>query len=264
MHDAAAKKINSKQAARKKRQQVRERFKRAHRAEGKFARQLKQVATQVGRIVKKLAPKGVVRDPSKLTAALNRYAQNIRPWAEEVSKALILDISKRDYRSWIDLGDEIGRSLRSEIDEAPTGQAYKQLMQEQVTLIQSLPIEASQRVHKLIMENMIGSKRPTSVAEEIMKTEHVTKSRAMLIARTETTRSSTALTQARATYIGSEGYIWQTAEDSDVRDRHKHLQGKFIKWDEPPIAGENGQRYHAGAGPNCRCWTEPVLKDIIE
>ncbi len=250
--DAVAKKINAKYTAKKKRQQIRERFKRAHRAEGKFARQLKQVARQIGSIVKGLAPKGVPKNPSVLNNALQKYADLIRPWAVEVSKSLIDDISNRDYRSWAELGNEMGRSLKAEIKYAPTGETYRRLMDEQVSL------------HKLITGGMTASERPESIAKEIMRTEQVSRSKAMLIARTETTRSSTAFVQARATFVGSEGYIWQTAMDGDVRDRHEHLQGKFIKWTEPPVAGEAGMRYHAGAGPNCRCWAEPVIPDVIE
>lgn len=254
---------SAKITARKKRQAVRTNFQRAHRAEKKFARQLSSVARQVGAIVKGMAPKGVPRNPHQLTDALNRYADIIKPWATEVSASLIEDISRRDLFAWASLSRDIGRNLKKEIAGAPTGEAFRLLMKEQVNLIQSLPREAAGRIHKLVIEGMTLSRRPESIAKEIMKTQGVTQSRAMLIARTETTRSSTAMVQSRATYVGSEGYIWQTAEDSDVRDRHQHLQGKFIPWNQAPVAGENGERYHAGSGPNCRCWAEPVIPDII-
>jgi hypothetical protein len=87
----------------------------------------------------------------------------------------------------------------------------RELMAEQVDLITSLPIKAAQRVHKLTIEAMSDGTRAAEVAQEIMRTGHVTESRAKLIARTETSRTVTAMTQTRAEYVGSQGYIWRTA-----------------------------------------------------
>jgi SPP1 gp7 family putative phage head morphogenesis protein len=103
----------------------------------------------------------------------------------------------------------------------------------------------------------------------------VTRSRAELIARTETGRAASALTQARAEYIGSPGYLWRNANDYKVRPEigikhfaklntlakgsHRKLEGTFHRWDDPPIAGVNGERAHPGSIYNCRCWAEPVL-----
>ena len=89
-----------------------------------------------------------------------------------------------------------------------------------------------------------------------------TKARANTIARTEVSRASTMFTQARAEAIGSDGYIWRSSEDSDVRDEHKELNGKFFKWNEPPVADKRtGIRAHAGCIWNCRCYAEPVIPE---
>ena len=61
----------------------------------------------------------------------------------------------------------------------------------------------------------------------IMAIGGTTKARANTIARTEVSRASTMFTQARAEAIGSDGYIWRSSEDSDVRDEHKELNGKL-------------------------------------
>ena len=37
-----------------------------------------------------------------------------------------------------------------------------------------------------------------------------------------------------ALHIGSEGYIWHTVGDMLVRESHKKMNGKFVKWSEPP------------------------------
>lgn len=263
--DASAKKISTRTQAKRdqkrKRLLARERFKRSRLAEKAFARQLKSVARQVGEIVRGMAPRGVVTDIKALNEALRKYAQMLDPWARSVAQSMIDDIANRDLRAWNELGNELGRTLKSEIKVAPISQAMKALKEEQVNLIKSLPLEASQRVHKLTVEGMVGGTRAREIQKEILKTGKVTESRAMTIARTETSRTSTALVESRAQFVGSEGYIWRTAGDSDVRERHKHLEGKFIRWDSPPVAGDHGIRAHAGAIFNCRCYPEPVIPD---
>ena len=247
--------------ARKIRAAARERFVKARRAEQAFARQLNKIAEQVGVIVKGFAPQGFVHNAPELNAVLRRYSDLLKPWAVAVSERMINEVSKRDEKAWHEAGREIGRALGQEIRKAPTGAVMKQRMAEQVDLITSLPLEAAKRVHELTIRALSDSTRAKETAAEIMRTGHVTKSRAMLIARTETSRTVTAMTQARAEHIGSEGYIWRTAEDSDVRELHRKLNGKFIPWDDPPIAGENGERAHAGSIYNCRCYAEPVIPD---
>lgn len=253
----------SKQQAKKDRIAARERFRRAHLAEKAFARKLKSVAKQVGSIVKSFAPKGVVRNLPQLTKALNKYSEMLRPWAQAISKSLVEEVAQRDARAWAEMGRDMGRALRSEIRFAPTGKVMQGIMEEQVDLISSIPRQAAERVHKLTIEAMAGGVRARESAREIMRTTSVTESKAMLIARTETTRTATAMVEARATFVGSEGYIWRTAGDTDVRKLHKELEGKFIKWKKPPIAGENGERAHAGSIYNCRCYPEPVLPDVV-
>lgn len=249
---------------RRRRQLERERFQRARRAERSYARKLKGVAQQVGVIVQGFAPNGIVRAPAGLSNALNRYSELLRPWAREVAQSMVDDVANRDANAWAELSRTMGRELRKEIKNAPTGVAMRALMDEQVDLITSLPTHAARRVHSLTIEALSDGRRAASIAKEILRTGHVTQSRAMLIARTETSRTATAMTESRAVYVGSEGYFWRTVGDSDVRPLHRKLNGHFFKWDEPPVAGENGERSHPGAIYNCRCYPEPVLPDVIQ
>lgn len=260
---AAAPRQKTKIDAKKARQAARERFKRAHLAEKAFARKLKKVAKEVGKIVNRLAPRGKVKDFPALKKALDRYSRMIGPWAALTAKSMIAEVAQRDSYAWAEMGREMGRSLRSEILIAPIQPALDKMLLEQVALIKSLPTQEATRVHHLMIEGMVGGRRAAETAKDIMRSGKVTEARALLIARTETTRTATTVVEARSTYVGSEGYFWRTADDSDVRQEHKKLNGKFIPWNLPPIAGPNGQRYHAGAGPNCRCYPEPVIPDVV-
>ena len=92
----------------------------------------------------------------------------------------------------------------------------------------------------------------------IMKLGSQTVGRARTIARTEVSRAQSALTQARAEYVGSEGYVWRTVGDADVRDSHAEMEGKYVRWDSPPKLSD-GTVTHAGMIYNCRCWAQPIL-----
>ena len=250
---------------RKIRMAARERWLRVRKAERQFAAALRSVATQVGHLVRVYAPNGIVGDNlTALKANLDAYSQMLHPWAKAVVARLHKEVDAREEQAWIQLGQESGRALKKELAGAPTGAALKAQMYDQVGLIQSIPSGAAERVHKIAMEMLSSGDRYTELQKEIMRTEHVTKSRAELIARTETSRASVTLTEVRAKHIGSEGYTWRTSLDSDVRKDHKILEGTFHKWTEPPIADTaSGARSHPGAIFNCRCWAEPALPDVI-
>lgn len=243
---------------------VRERrsFESVRRAEKRYGSQLRSVAHQVGLIIRGMTPKDGLPDPDVVENVMRRYAHTIEPWAKSVGAAMLADVSRRDQSVWKSLASDMSRALHEEVERAPTGEALKRLLAEQVTLITSIPIKAGQRVHKLVLEARVSGSRYDTIVAEIMRSGHVTKSRATLIARTEVARSASGLVQARATYVGSEGYIWRTAEDSDVRKSHKKMAGKFIRWDRPPTT--DNLVGHAGQLPNCRCYPEPVIPDQIQ
>ena len=249
---------------RARRETIKERksFRTARQAEAKYGAQLRSIAAQCGVIIRGLTPRGGIPDPVIVEQTLRRYSEMIRPWAKSVGERMLSDVRRRDEAVWASMAQDMSRDLQSEVRRAPTGEALRQLLQEQIHLITSIPLDAAERVHKLALEARVGGSRYDEIVDMIRRSGHVTKSRATLIARTEVARTASGLVQARATYVGSEGYIWRTAEDGDVRKSHKKLGGKFIRWDRPPTT--DGLTYHAGQGPNCRCYPEPVIPDQIQ
>lgn len=242
-------------------QRQRERFAKARRAETQYAVSLRKVARQVGEFVNAFnftEPSAVAR----LKALLDRYAEIITPWARTTATRMLHDVSRRDLSAWAKQSRYMARSLEAEIRSAPTGVAMRSLLEENVKLITSLPIEAGRRVQKIAVESITTGARASELAKEIMKSGEVTKSRANLIARTETGRAASTLTMVRAESIGSVGYIWRTARDSDVRPSHKKMEGQVVEWDKPPTL--DGLTGHAGAIPNCRCYMEVIVPDKFD
>lgn len=235
-------------------------FQMTRRAERQYAVKLRKIAKHVGEIINAF-PIGDVSALPTLQATLNKYAEVIRPWARATSAGVIAEIGLRDKKVWEELSDHVGRALGHEIRNAPTGVLMRAMLDEQVNYITSLPIEAGQRVHRLTLQGLADSTRFEAVAQEIRRSGEVTASRATLIARTETARTASLLTQSRAEHVGCVGYVWRTVHDSDVRKSHREMEGKFVSYEgEPPLLSD-GTRTHAGQIYNCRCYQEPVIPD---
>jgi SPP1 gp7 family putative phage head morphogenesis protein len=236
----------------------RARFAKTRYAEQSYAIALRKIARHCGEIIKAFPPLDPATLP-ELRQLLTNYAQLLDPWARVAARRFLDDVARRDERAWTAHSREMAHELREELRSVNLQPAMNKLLAEQVQLITSIPLEASQRVHKLTLQALASGERPASLIDEIMKSGDVAVSRATLIARTETGRASTTLTMTRAQSVGSTHYIWRTAGDSLVRHDHRKLNGKIFAWTDPPIAGPNGERYHAGAGPNDRCNPEPIF-----
>jgi SPP1 gp7 family putative phage head morphogenesis protein len=255
-----ATKADQTKEAKAARRKARERFALAERLEAEYLRALRKLTKQIDSIVKSMAPAGVVRDSAELQRVLKNYAAAIEPWARSIAEKMLAKIAKKDEAAWTQLGKNMGRELRKEIQEAPTGNALRTFLNEQVHLITSLPLEAAERVHKLTLEGITGAKRASEVQREILQTGNVTESRAKLIARTEIARTASGLTMARALHVGSTHYVWRTSGDVDVRKSHKEMDGSVIPWGTAPILSD-GSQTHAGMIYNCRCYAEPILTE---
>lgn len=232
------------------------RFATSKSTERAFVSALRKVARVAGAIVHAQVNGSTLRDEAVMLRLLSAYAQSLTPWAEHISSRMVASVSASNKRAFARQAKQLHSALA-----ASTEMRTAQLLQlRQVELIKSLPIEAGLRAQKLAQEAAIGGKRADEVAAELLRTEDVTKSRAELIARTEVARANAAITQARAELVGATQYIWQTAEDGDVRDSHAAMQGQAFSFNDPPEVDEGGA-YNPGEIYNCRCFAEPILPD---
>lgn len=232
-------------------------FLRARKAEVQYARQLRKVARHIGDLVMGLFDAADPTSAGIVERALRRYAPTIEAWANSVGGRMVAEVAARDRKAWMAMSREMGTAIHREIEQTPTGTLLRARLADQVSLITSLPTDAADRVHQLTIEGLSNGTRANEIAAEIMRSGEVSAARANLIARTEVSRTATAFTEARAQSIGSEGYIWRTAGDSDVRDSHRAMAGKYVGWKSPPTL--DGMTGHAGQFPNCRCYPEPVV-----
>lgn len=236
-------------------------------AERNFYRALKKVAQYSGHIVDAHTHGAQITDLEKMTKSLNDYAELLGPWATRQSAKLLEKVSKSTKRAYKSNGLKMNVGLK-ELTDSDVGETAVALLNEQVALIKSIPIEAGLRAQKIAKENFINGHRANPDAQVVaqlkqemgMSTE-VAINRAKLIARTETARANASFVQARASAVGVKGYIWRTTMDGAERESHAEMNGKFVEYTKPPKLSD-GTRGHAGTFPNCRCWQDPVLPDL--
>jgi len=252
---------------------VRGKFKPSTAAERQFYKALKRVAQAAGHIVDQHALPGArLRDEKRMQAELERYSKQLDPWATRQAAKLLDHVQKSNQRAYQQKARALGRAFQAGVGEREVGEAARALLNEQVALIKSIPLEAGLRAQKIAYEAVMAGTRADASAEKISELEQelgltteVATSRALLIARTETARANAAINQSRAQAVGSRQYRWHNSGDGAVRESHlklrgKRLQGMIFSWDEPPTL-DDGMTGHPGEFPNCRCFAEPVFDD---
>lgn len=218
------------------------------------------------------------KTPQEATHLLNLYAQSqeYKDWCEELATKITTQVNTKVNGTWREAaakagrGSEIYKPLQAELKK-PLGGDFWLKVKENARLIQTFPLDISTTLTQYIAEEGIKGRRSGDILVDLMKKFPTTaKSRLRLIARTEVSKTQTALTQARATALGADWYIWRTSEDERVRGSHDKMNGVLVNWKDPPspetLAGMKSYgKYHAGDIFNCRCYPEPIVNfDYVE
>lgn len=245
-------------------------FKPSSSAESAFARALRKVARTAGHLIDSHIEGVEIKNDVEMRRALADYAKLITPWARRQSAKLLQQVQKSNARAYRNKSKTIGKLLDLNVAQGDVGMVALKMLNEQVELIKSIPIEAGLRAQKIAFEAALHGTRAEpnqDTIEELQKqlglSTEVAVSRAQLIARTETARATASINQARAQAVGSGQYRWHNSGDAAVRDSHKYykgkpMQGQIFSWNNPPTLSD-GMRGNPGEFPNCRCFAEPIF-----
>lgn len=246
---------------------VKGKFKPSSAAERDFYRQLKKVALASGHIVDAHVEGATIRNALSMHRALEAYSELLGPWAAKQAAKLLDKVSRSNKLAYQKNSKSIAVALKLNVAESNVGQISRALMNEQVALIKSIPLEAGLRAQKIALEAALKGNRaaPNSDTVEELKKQlglstEVAVSRAQLIAVTETARANASINQARAEAVGARGYIWRATMDEATRDSHRKMNGKYVEYSNPPKLSD-GTVGHAGTFPRCRCFGDPVFDD---
>jgi SPP1 gp7 family putative phage head morphogenesis protein len=212
-------------------------------------------------------------EPLEIIRAIKTFAlsKGFAAYAEATALKMVTHLFTDAGRTWRQAarknsrGRMIYEALQKEL-QGPIGGAVRHQILRNAAIIKSLPLDIAQQVNEHILTEAMNGTRAINMAAQIKAFfPDATKAKAGLIARTETSKTSTALTQARSESLGVNWYVWRTSQDSRVRDSHRLMDGVLIKWTAPPSPEQlDGMKrtfghYHAGGIFNCRCYPEPVI-----
>lgn len=157
----------------------------------------------------------------------------------------------------------IYRALSREL-QGSVGVRVREMIEENAKLISSFPSDVAALVAARAAAHSFGGGRSSDLASYEPHLRRFAHSRAKLIARTQVSKASSELIEARSEALNLPWYQWETSGDQRVRVSHRKMQGVLFRFDTPPspehLAGEKDYgTYNAGATFNCRCYPAPVV-----
>lgn len=143
------------------------------------------------------------------------------------------------------------------ISDNDTLKAYAKVkIKENVSLISKMYSAYYDSIQTDIYNSLTGGDGITSLSRTLSKRMNITLKHAELIANDQTGSIISQFDSYRAKHAGAEKYIWHSMEDNRVRPKHRELDGKTFKYDDPN-GGDGGQL--PGEPIRCRCYAEPIF-----
>jgi SPP1 gp7 family putative phage head morphogenesis protein len=158
-----------------------------------------------------------------------------------------------------DINQAVGVSLRGVIKKEGVATQVNASIETNIGLIKSIPEQYHGKLRRIINEGIERGDDAFSLRQQINELGQVTERRARFIARDQTAKLNSAITEARQTRVGVTHYFWRTSMDERVRPSHLDKEGVRFAWDSPPA--DTG---HPGQDFNCRCSAEPDLSGLLD
>jgi SPP1 gp7 family putative phage head morphogenesis protein len=196
------------------------------------------------------------------------FREGVWSSASDMITGLMVD----NARTWREAASESGKgrliyeALRNEMT-GPVGSKMSIMAAENARLISTFTDDLQTMVANFIRQESQKGRRPEAIADDLISQyPDITKARINLIARTETAKSATELTKARADQFGWSYYVWRANHDSRVRSSHRHMDGVVCDWNSPPNpeALNHEKRNYGAYAPgcifNCRCFGQVIIR----
>lgn len=199
--------------------------------------------------------------PDQLASVVKRLA---KAWQARFDKqALILSVvfSKRVLRH---AEKQLQGKLRENgftVKFKPTKRMREVIaatVQEQVSLIKSIPQQYMTDVQGLVMRSALKGRDVGGLAAELRKRYDMTKKRANTIARDQNNKATASMTQARQLALGITEGVWHHSHAGKTpRPLHVKANGKKFDLKKGMLIG--GEYILPGEAINCRCTWSPVI-----
>lgn len=125
--------------------------------------------------------------------------------------------------------------------------------------------EAILRLRSKVMDNTLAGYRAENLIRDIKEENGISWRKSKFLARQEASLITAKYREVRYTDNGINYYVWSTSGDEKVRKRHRELDRKIFRFDNPPIVDIHAmRRANPSEDFNCRCVAIPVLSDRME
>lgn len=240
-------------------------FKRNESNEREYSIKLQRKALQISRELSK------AKSVSEIDRIVKRYGNNPKylKWAESVAKEMIEGQDLKSKKIWKmyfnQLRGKQSKNLSSRLKKLYEKMKLDDLIKENEKIIKSFPAtmgeKAKNKYRELVKQNVTGGTRASQIAKYLRE---IGIARADLIARTETGKAATAITERRSKDLGLTAYIWKTSLDKRVRQSHRIMNNVICFWSDKPIPGiyedpKNDRKVAPGEDFNCRCLAVTIV-----
>lgn len=212
------------------------------------------ITARLARIMQRLASISIGEIASRIAAGLVRRAnlQNKEQTQRTYKEAFGIDLTGM-------LGDG---AVREKMEEA---------VRENVDLITSIQTDFINDIGEKVFGNLREGGRSENLIGIIQERGNVSLSRARFIARDQTAKLNSQLTEARSQALGLDVYEWSGTGDERERDSHFALNGMLCKYSDPTVYSDDGGKtwknrssigaYEGKPGEDyqCRCLSLPYV-----
>lgn len=137
----------------------------------------------------------------------------------------------------------------------------KLILQRNVQLITNVASQTITNIENIVYDGMTNGEGWHGIIKGLEHQPEISARRIKLIARDQTAKTNQALNMLSQKSAGIKFFMWKTAGDERVRERHRHLDGKIYAWDEPeyyPYIDDKRTRGIPSQAIQCRCDARPV------
>ena len=137
-------------------------------------------------------------------------------------------------------------------------ESLKQAISTNIALIENIENIQITRLENAVKSSITGATNFQSLVNEVDSQARQGKAYAEFVARDQVAKTHSKITKEKSIGAGFTGYIWRATNDERTRPDHAAQDGKFFRWDKPPIL-INGA-LDPGEDFQCRCIAEPAFE----
>lgn len=156
-----------------------------------------------------------------------------------------------------------GLTLNTGVIPAGMEDVGKAIVNENVSLIKSLPVEYLNDIQGAVMRSIASGEGAPDLEPKLRHYAGVSERRAKNIALDQTRKAYNGINKQRMQSVGVKKFEWvHSGGGQHPRKSHQALDGRIFSFDDLPLKGEEGfvNGQYPGQAINCACTMIPVIE----